>query len=179
MNFPFKGSHFRPRMKSVVIAVDGGARGNRRDDPNSRGAWGVYWGKGCVFNACGTLAKNELQTNSRAELQAVNHALIGVQARRANGDLPGWREIVIMLDSDYVKKVFDEYIWKWEENGWRKPDGKNPMHLPLILDIHRKICDIEKNGAVRFWWVGREWNGDADALVNHALDSGSDSGYEE
>jgi ribonuclease HI len=150
MNFPFPGSHFRPRMRSVVVAVDGGSRGNNQADPTSRAAWGVYWGPSCAFNYYGVLASNERQTSGRAELQAVRYALIGFTARRIQGELDGWRELVIKLDSEYVKKSFDEYIWKWETNGWRKSDGKEVEHLDLIRDIHRMICNIEQAGAVRF-----------------------------
>ena len=170
MNFPFRGSHFRPRMRSVVVAVDGGSRVNDRADPTSRAAWGVYWGPDCVWNDRNTLGSTEVQTSNRAELQAVRRALFGIQARRALGDLDGWREIIIKLDSDYVKKIFDENIWKWEKNAWKKSDGKRPEHLELIKGIHQMICDMEQNGAVRFWRVDRDWNADADALVNEALD---------
>lgn len=139
----------------------------------------MYWGPSCAFNQSGVLASNERQTSGRAELQAVRYALIGFNARRIRGELDGWRELVIKLDSEYVKKSFDEYIWKWETNGWRKSDGKEVEHLDLVQDIHRMICGIEQAGAVRFWRVGREWNKDADALANYALDLGSDSGYGE
>ena len=157
-------------MRSVVISVDGASRGNKRADPTSRASWGVYWGPGCTSNACGTLSIGEPQTSIRAELQAVRHALLGINMRRVQGDLHGWRQIIIKLDSDYVKKTFDKYIWKWERNAWRKSDGKKPEHLELIQDIYHMICDIEENGAVRFWRVDREWNADADALANQALD---------
>ena len=77
-----------------------------------------------------------------------------------------------------MKKTFDEYIWDWEKKGWTKSGGKTPEHLALIQDIHRMICDLEKNGAVRFWRVDRKWNTDADALANQALDLGAGPGYE-
>jgi ribonuclease HI len=170
MNWPFRGSQFRPQMRSIVIAVDGAARGNSNTDPNSRGGWGVFWGKNCKSNDCGILAPDVKQTNSRAELEAVRQALRGLLRRRANGELLGWKQVIIKLDSDYVKKTFDEYISEWQKRGWKKSDGKVPKHLGLIQEIHSMILDIELNGAVRFWRVDREWNKDADALANKALD---------
>lgn len=171
MNFPFSGSHFRPQMRSVVIAVDGAARNNSNTDPDSRGAWGVYWGNLSASNRHGLLDPNVPQTSIRAELEAVHQALLMIQHRRNNGDLEGWKQFIIKLDADYVKKVFDEYVWQWERRSWKKSDGKTPAHLPLIQEIHSMICDVEKQGALRFWRVGREWNQDADLLANSALDN--------
>ncbi len=168
MNFPFRGSHLRPRMKSVVISVDGACPGNHRRDNVRRAAWAVYFGPDSAYNQCAMLNDTEEHTSNRAELQAIYHALLAFQLR---SDLDGWREVIIKTDSDYAKKTFNENIWKWLENGWTKMDGGAIKHLALIQDIHRMICDIEENGAVRFWRVGREWNEDADALANQALRS--------
>jgi ribonuclease HI len=164
-------------MRSVVIAVDGAARGNNRADSSSRAAWGVYWGLNCLSNRCGLVPSDEPQRSNRAELEAVHQAILSVQVRRDEGELDGWREIIIKLDSDYVKKTFDEYIWNYEKNGWRKSDGGAIKHLALIQDIRAMICEMERYGAVRFWRVDRKWNEDADELANMALDRGSNSGF--
>ena len=178
MNFPFQGSHFRPRMRSVVIAVDGASRGNHDSSIDSQAAWGVYFGKNCAFNRCGLVAGSK-QTNNVAELEGVRQALKTVIARRANGEIQGWREIIIKLDSQVVARTFEEWVWNWANNGWRTSRNKPVENQPVVQDIHSIICGMEAdNMAVRFWRVGREWNKEADALANEALDAYSDSGYE-
>lgn len=163
-----------------MIAVDGASRGNNRADPSSRGAWGVYWGPGCEYNRCGTVAAQKPQTSGYAELEAVRQGLLSVRQRRdGDGDLDGRREIIVKLDSEYVKKTFDEYVWTWEDRGWKRSGGKQIEHLTLMQGIHGMICDMKsENIVVRFWRVNREWNQDADVLANQALDQDSDSGYE-
>ena len=116
------------------------------------------------------LPRNVPQTSSRAELEAVRKALETVQDMKRDGDVEGWREIIIKLDSDYVARSLCDYIWTWEGNGFMTRKGTPVEHGDLIREMHDTITQIEKDGAVRFWRVGREWNKDADALVNQTLD---------
>ena len=157
-------------MKTVVISVDGGSRGNNRNDPKSRAAYGVFFGPDCHRNTNGLLAQDVPQTSSRAELEGVRKALEVVQSMKRDGEIEGWREIIIKLDSDYVAKSLCDYIWTWEENGFVTRKGTPVQHGDLIRELHACISQLEKEGAVRVWRVNREWNKDADALVNQALD---------
>ena len=166
-------------MRSIVISVDGGSRGNNRNDPKSRAAYGVFFGPTCPRNVYGLLDQNAPQTNQRAELEGVRKALEIVQGMKAVGELDGWREIIIKLDSDYVARSLGEYIWTWENNGYITRKGTNVEHGDIFREMHAMILQMEEEMSVRFWRVGREWNQDADALVNQALDDAADSGYEE
>jgi ribonuclease HI len=179
MNFPYRGSHWRPRMKSIIVSVDGGSRGNDSIKRSSRAAFGVSFGPGCIWNVSHVLKPNEPQTSSRAELEAVRQALQVVLTRRAQGEFDGWREVIIKTDSDYVAKSLTQYIWEWQVNGYRKADGKPVKHAELIQEIHATISAMEQHMSIRFWRVDRQWNMEADALVNRALDGASDSGYED
>lgn len=178
-NFPFPGAHWQPRMRTIVLSVDGGSRGNNRNDPKSRAAYGVFFGPGCHRNAHGLLPQSVPQTSSRAELEGVRKAVEIVQGMKRDGEIDGWREIVIKLDSDYVAKSLADYIWTWERNGFMTRKGTPVEHGDLIREIHANITQLEKEGAVRFWRVSREWNKEADGLVNQALDDAADSGYED
>jgi ribonuclease HI len=109
----------------------------------------------------------------------VHKALEIVQAMKREGEIDGWREVIIKLDSDYVAKSLCDYIWTWESNGFMTRKGTPVEHGDLIREMHATITQMEKEGAVRFWRVGREWNKEADALVNQALDDAADSGYGE
>lgn len=179
MNFPYRGSHWRPRMKSIVVSIDGGSRGNDSTNPNSKAAYGVSFGPGCIWNVCHVLKATDPQTSSRAELEAVRQALHVVLTRRTQGEFDGWREVIIKTDSYYVAKSLSQHIWEWEVNGYRKADGTPVKHADLIQDIHATIVAMEQHMAVRFWRVDRQWNAEADVLVNRALDAASDSGYED
>ncbi|OAP58751.1 hypothetical protein AYL99_07841 [Fonsecaea erecta] len=176
-NFPYPGAHWQPRMRTIVIAVDGGSRGNNRNDPKSRAAYGVFFGPNCPRNTHGLVSQSAPQTSSRAELEAVRKALELVQGMKQAGEIEDWREVIIKLDSDYVAKSLSEYVWIWEKNGFKTKNGAPVEHGDLIREMHDTITQLEQNGAVRFWRVGREWNREADALVNQALDDAADSGY--
>jgi ribonuclease HI len=151
-------------MRTVVVSVDGGSRGNNRNDTKSRGAWGIFFGPGCHRNANGLLPPDVPQTSSRAELEAVHKVLETLQGMKHAGEIDGWREYIIKLDSDYVAKSLGDYVWTWESNGYMTRKGTPVEHGDLIRQMHAMILELEKEGAVRFWRVGREWNQDADML---------------
>jgi ribonuclease HI len=167
-------------MHSVVVSVDGGSRGNDSKNSESRAAYGVFFGSGCAFNQCGLLAHRVAQVSGRAEMEAVRQALLAVLRRRKAGEIDGFREIILKTDSTYVANTFDDWVWAWKENGWRRKNGEKIKNLDLVKDIHTIICKMEAdNMAVRFWRVDRQWNMEADALVNEAFDSICDSEYGE
>lgn len=115
---PSSGGRSRPSMRTIVISVDGGSRGNNRNNPNSLAAYGVYFGPNCPRNTRGLLDPDDPQTSSRAELEAVHKALLYVQGMTMFGELDGWHEVILKLDSEYVAKSFSEWIWKWEDNNY-------------------------------------------------------------
>lgn len=178
-NFPFPSSHWQPRMRSIVIAVDGGSRGNSRADPKSRAAYGVFFGPGCHRNAKGLLDPRAPQTSSRAELEGLRKALEIVDGMKRAGELDGWREVIIKLDSDYVARSLSEWIWAWERTNFVTRKGTPVEHADVIREMHATITRMEEEMTVLLWRVGREWNQEADALVNQALDDAADSGYED
>jgi len=157
-------------MRTMVIAVDGGSRGNNRNDPKSQAAYGVFFGPNCHRNTYGLVPQSAPQTSSRAELEAVRKALELVQGMKQAGEIEDWREIIIKLDSDYVAKSLGEYVWTWERNGYMTRKGTPVEHAGLIRELHGTITRLEQNGAVPFWSFVGEWNREADALVNQALD---------
>ncbi|RMZ85780.1 hypothetical protein DV737_g347, partial [Chaetothyriales sp. CBS 132003] len=175
MNFPFCGSCFRPRMYSVVVAVDAASRTNHDSTVANRSAYGVYFGPHCRFNESGMLTSSELKS-SGAELEAVWRGLEAVLARRRAGELEGFREIVIMLDSAYAANVFRQWVWLWEARGWTRANGQPIKNQAEIQRTHNIIRCMEANNmAVRFWRVDRKWNEAAAALANAALDEAADA----
>ena len=136
-------------------------------------------GLDAIATSHGLLAPEAPQSSNRAELEAVRKALEAYQAMKRAGEADGWREVIIKLDSDYVARCIGDYIWEWERNGFITSKGTPVEHSGVFRELHATIKEIEKDGAVRFWRVGRDFNKEADALANQAFDDAADSGYDD
>lgn len=131
---------------SVVIYTDGGARGN----PGPAGA-GVVILKGGVV--VGEVSKylGPVQTNNWAEYEAVALALAKAKELGLTGD------IEFRLDS---KLVVEQLMGNWKI--------KEPTLKPQVAKVKELLKDF---GNVRFGYVPREQNKEADRLVNEAIDA--------
>ena len=114
-------------MKKVEIFTDGACSGNP-----GPGGWGA------ILRYNGTekeLSGGEKDTtNNRMELTGVIEALKALK-------FPC--DVTITTDSKYVyDSVTKGWVYKWKENGWRKPDKKPALNPDLwsellnLLDIH-------------------------------------------
>ena len=58
-------------------------------------------------------------------------------------------------------------------NGWKKESGGDVKNQDFLKSLHEtiKVYEQEYNINVRFWTVRREWNEEADGMVNQVLDS--------
>lgn len=167
-NFPYRGSHYRPRMNTVVIQIHGIAAPEAR---NPQAAGGVFFGRGAQnhsFNLDATLP----QTSNRAVLEALRIALKEVITMRHTTLDPRWKEVTIMTNSEYVIKSFSEWIWQWEVNGWQRiRHGGVIEHVSLIYEIQHLFTHLEGslNVAIRFWKVDRNDLKGADDCAKVAL----------
>lgn len=80
-------------------------------------------------------------------------------------------QVTIKTDSEYSYKCLTQWSNKWVENGWLTSKGKEVKNRHLIERALDLQADIEQNGSVRYTWVPREQNKEADAAVNKELDS--------
>jgi ribonuclease HI len=162
--------------RSLVISIDGAARGNSNTDPNSRASYGVYFGKASPHNRCGCLKSHLPQTSSRAEIEAAIQAVEMI----AQLDLRGERttKVVIKTDSDYLLRSMTEWMYTWINTGGIASSGQKVKHWQDLLALHERILEVEhmKRIRVQFWWVPRAYNQEADALANRAFDQ-EDSAY--
>lgn len=134
------------RTKKIIIYSDGGARGN----PGPAGIGAVLYDED--KNILAEISKYLGETtNNQAEYQAIIAALAKA------GEL-GAEELECFLDSELVVKQL---------NGEYKV--KNAGLAPLFLKIHNLRHDFKK---VSFNHVRREFNKEADALANQAMDRG-------
>ena len=113
----------------VVIYTDGSCLGNP-----GVGGWGVRlkW-RGFVKDLRGSCNNT---TNNRMELTAVIEALKALKKRS---------RVLLVTDSNYVKKGMEEWIISWENNNWKtsaKKKIKNKDLWQLLLGLSREH-DIE------------------------------------
>ena len=141
-------------MEKIIIYTDGGARGN----PGPAGAGAVIY-EGDPSNLSGHAKKvtevkvflGQKQTNNWAEYEAV---VIAIGRAMELGFLG--RDIEFRLDSQLVVEQLSGN-WKIKE--------------PTLKSQVAKVKSLLKDfGEVRFTYVPREENKDADRLVNEALD---------
>lgn len=131
--------------KPYQLYTDGGARGN----PGPAGAGALLLGPdGAEIEAISAYLGE--MTNNQAEYRAL---LLGLQAAVDNGV----QALEVRMDSELiVKQMNGEYKVK-------HPDMK-------ILNSQAKQL-VAKIDTVSFHHIRRELNGDADALVNQAIDA--------
>jgi ribonuclease HI len=138
-------------MKKIIIYTDGGSRGNP-----GRAAIGVVFcnGKGQVCKKYSDYLGDNL-TNNEAEYQAVIFALQKFKALFGK-KLAESSEVEMRMDSELlVKQLNGEY---------KVLDSKIQE---LFLKVWNLKIDFKK---VRFNFIPREKNKEADALVNECLD---------
>jgi ribonuclease HI len=143
------------KRPQVTIYTDGACKGN--PGPGGWGAWLSSGGhdKELFGGEAGT-------TNNRMELTAPIEALASLKRSC---------DVVIYLDSEYVRKGITEWIVNWQRRGWKTADGKPVKNADLWqrLDALRKLHHVE-------WrWVrghaGDPGNERADMLANKGVAS--------
>ena len=118
----------------VVVYTDGAARRNQSKYLRFAG-YGAFWADGHPFNASAPL-KGELQTNNRAELQAVAYVL-GIEVRPVD----------IRTDSAYVQKGITKHMPHWNAEGWTRK-GKPIQNADLWQTI-AKLLETRPEGSLR------------------------------
>lgn len=80
---------------------------------------------------------------------------------------------MLITDSAYLKNGLSNWVWKWEENGFRNAEGLPVVTGNDFLYLHTLIKRFQPmNLEVNIWQVPRELNKDADRLANTALYEG-------
>lgn len=128
----------------LIIHTDGGSRGN--PGPSGLGVFITDEKKNVVLEHGRYLG---VTTNNQAEYRAVIDAL--EHAHKLGAD-----EIDVYMDSELLVRQL---------NGQYRV--KNAGLAPLYLQVHNLTTRFKK---VRFTHVRREYNKDADRLVNQAID---------
>ncbi len=132
-------------MNKVIIYTDGGARGN----PGQAGAGAVIIDGDKTYELKKYLGDD--LTNNWAEYEAVILALAEAKKLGFSG-----RELEVRMDS---KLVVEQVLGNWKI--------KEPSLKPQVAKVRALLADFPK---YHFVHIPREENGEADRLVNEALD---------
>ncbi|MCH8181012.1 MAG: ribonuclease HI [Proteobacteria bacterium] len=138
------------KRPQVTIYTDGACKGN--PGPGGWGAWLSSGGhdKELFGGEAGT-------TNNRMELTAPIEALASLKRSC---------DVVIYLDSEYVRKGITEWISGWKRRGWKTADGKPVKNVELWT----RLEGLTHQHQVEWHWVkghaGDPGNERADALAN-------------
>lgn len=69
---------------------------------------------------------------SRAELAALVYSIRVAQVLNEVDT----RELIIYTNSEYLYNMANHWIFRWKNTGWKKSDGKEPLHLDLVKSIY-------------------------------------------
>lgn len=154
-----------PHTDAIVIQVNGVCNNNGYS--NASGAFGVFFHPdNDGYNRAMTLPVHERHTSQRAQLHACLKAIrLAQQIKNQNrtgklsrhqkkSPLVRLRHIVIKTNSEYATKAMDDYIWKWESNGYINTKGGPVVNSDLFRAMHEGIVWLNDRGVhVDFWLV--------------------------
>lgn len=141
-------------MDKVSIFTDGACRGNP-----GPGGWGAILRYG---EAEKELYGSERQTtNNRMELMA---AIVALETLKRPC------EIVLVTDSEYLRKGITEWLAAWKRRGWKTADKKPVKNQDLWV----RLEEATHRHQIRWQWIkghsGHVENERADQLANKAIE---------
>ena len=143
-------------MNAVTIYTDGACKGNP-----GPGGWGVLLLSGDTERE---LFGGELNTtNNRMELTAVIEALTALKRPC---------DVLLYLDSEYVRKGITEWIHGWKARGWRTAAKQPVKNVELWQKLDAVV--VQSGHQITWKWVkghaGDPGNERADALANRGVE---------
>ncbi|KQV89154.1 MULTISPECIES: ribonuclease HI [unclassified Roseateles] len=143
------------KRPQVTIYTDGACKGNP-----GPGGWGAWLSSGGHDKEL--FGGERETTNNRMELTAPIEALASLKRSC---------DVVVYLDSEYVRKGITEWIINWQRRGWKTADGKPVKNA----DLWQRLDALRKLHTVDWRWVkghaGDPGNERADMLANKGVAS--------
>ena len=152
----------------MIIYTDGSAQNNGK--ANSSGGFGVVVldnNENLIYNYN---KREENVTNNQMEIKAILYAFLNYGVNINNNsivDIP-----IVYSDSNYCVQTFNDWMFRWANNGWIKSDKKVPENLELIkahYDWYQKGYRIDLRKVKGH--NGNKWNELADALATGRINS--------
>ena len=141
--------------KTITIHSDGACRGNP-----GPGGWGAVL-------RCGAHER----TLSGAEAQTTNNRMELTAAIRALEALTRPSVVVLITDSEYLRKGMTEWLAAWKRRGWQTA-SRSPVKN---ADLWQQLDALAQRHQVEWRWVrghsGDPGNEQADALARAAIDA--------
>lgn len=126
--------------KSISVFTDGSfIKKTNNGKTNIYAGYGVHFPDKQLDDISRPLTKGKL-TNQRGELYAVYVALYRIHK---------YLEVTyvkVYSDSTYVVDTLNDWVFKWEANGWKRDNKKIPSNLDIIKPIFNKIMKMKKDG---------------------------------
>ena len=140
-------------MSEVVIYTDGACKGNP-----GPGGWGAWLSSGGHDKEL--FGGERETTNNRMELTAPIEALASLKRSC---------DVIVYLDSEYVRKGITEWIHGWMRNGW-KTAAKDPVKNK---ELWQSLWAVQTQLPISWKWVkghaGHPQNEACDSLVQEAI----------
>ncbi len=157
---------------TLVLWIDGASR-SFAEQP-AQASWGVYFGPGSRYNACGRLPAEPPLASSCAVTEALGQALhvVGIIARRH----ASLRHVCILTSSMYLVKTMVVWIKDIIDRGGIPPGGERPHVNFARLKEAKDLLDSMTSGHAgvglefKFWPIQEEENMEARELAQWALD---------
>jgi len=125
--------------KKIIIFTDGSTL-NNQSKINKRGGVGVFFGKNDKRNISYSLNnKNQKITNQVSELLAV---IMGLETILKTEKI-NKKKIIIYSDSMYVINSYSKWAKKWENNNWKKSNGKIVDNLKLMKSMYYLASNLK------------------------------------
>jgi ribonuclease HI len=149
-------------LETVEVFTDGACLGNP-----GPGGWAVLLRKGSRERE---ISGGEIgTTNNRMELMA---AIAGIEALKRACD------VTVTTDSEYVRRGVEEWLSRWQANGWRTSDKKPVKNR----DLWERLAVALASHRVRWRWVrghsGHAENERVDRLAREAAIAVREAGCE-
>lgn len=152
--------------------VDGGCRGN--GNSWSIGAAAAVrvnkWGKQKAWVRRLPRDQYNPPTNQKAEITAIIIALeLALQQYQELASSPKL-DLEIFSDSKYAIGCMTDWIYKWDQNGWVNAAGNPVANKDLIQRASDLDDEVRMLGNVKYTWIPRSENEEADRYCNEAMD---------